>query len=87
MLAEVIIARASASNRVTATVRVPHGAEQRMSYPNRGDATRTLELMGLLPFDIQSMFDVMDANDPGTPVSFGLKELDEELLRQNGFDV
>jgi hypothetical protein len=75
------------SQRLRVTVVPVGGQEQSNNYLNRDEASEALLGIGLIPIDIQGTFEILDGNEPGTPVSFGLKDLDEELLRQNGFQV
>jgi hypothetical protein len=85
--ADVVITRMLGSQRLRVTVVPAGGQEQSNNYLNRDEAEEALLGIGLLPIDIQGTFEILDGNEPGTPVSFGLKDLDEELLRQNGFQV
>jgi hypothetical protein len=58
-----------------------------MTYKNREEAERVLLAIGLNKVDIDHTFEIVQEVGPETPISFGLRELDEKPLRENGFRV
>jgi hypothetical protein len=82
---DVVLIKMPGSRRLQLRVTpVAHGESSR-NVLNREEAEKILLSLGLVPADIQGTFEILEASEDGTPVSFGAKDLDEELLRENGF--
>jgi|HubBroStandDraft_4_1064222.scaffolds.fasta_scaffold14107_7 hypothetical protein len=54
---------------------------------SREDAERLLLAIGLNKVDINHTFEIVQDVGPEAPISFGLRDLDETALRDNGFRV
>ena len=53
----------------------------------REAAEAALRFIGIRDVDIQQTFDLLPEIGPNTPMSFGLMDLDDDVLRRNGFLV
>ena len=77
--------RVAGSQRVMMRVTPAGGEERTRNLMNRDQAREELAAFGVFEGDIGGIFEILDGNDPGTWVSLGPRDLEEEVLQQNGW--